>query len=228
MWTVKFARSSVTGGGKHPSSSTALLYLPREKGGRGVRSVEDEYKSVKVKSAMKLYGNTDPAMQMVRKFEERAEHAGHQSLVKDTNKYAEKLGLALQLSFPEPTCENNEGQVFTIVKQVKVQIKEALEVQHWGVVKNEKWQGKLLKTRDDNEELTRKGCFAWLKEWTTCPYSHTVAGMYELYEQLLSTKLYTSKKTRTSLGGGQLRMEASLTKLLGISAKTSVAFIKGK
>ena len=32
----------VSSGGKHPLSSTALLYLAREKGGRGLRSVEDE------------------------------------------------------------------------------------------------------------------------------------------------------------------------------------------
>ena len=29
--------------GKHPSGSTALLYLPGEKGGRGLRAVETEY-----------------------------------------------------------------------------------------------------------------------------------------------------------------------------------------
>ena len=79
---------------------------------------------------------------MVCKFEERAERSGHQFLVKDANKYEEELRLTLQLNFPEPTCEKNNGQVFTTAKQVKVQIREALEVQHWGVVKNEKWQGK--------------------------------------------------------------------------------------
>ena len=31
-----------------------------------------------------------------------------------------------------------------------------------------------------------------------CPF-YTVAGMYELYEQLLPTKLYTSKKIKTCL-----------------------------
>ena len=115
-----------------------MLYLPREKGGRGLRSLEYECKSVKVKSAIKLYGNEDPTMQMVRKFEEHAEHIGHQSLVKDAKNYAEELGFTLQLNFPEPTCENNESQVFTTAKYVKVQIKEALDVQHWGVVRNDK------------------------------------------------------------------------------------------
>ena len=67
----------VSSGGKHPLSSTVLV---REKGGRGLRSFEDEYKAIKVKSELKLHTNTDPTMQMVRAFEERAENKGHQSL----------------------------------------------------------------------------------------------------------------------------------------------------
>ena len=73
----------VENGGKHPCGSTSILYLPREKGGRGLRSVEQEYQVTKVKVAVKLYRNDDQAMKMVRKFEERAEELGHQSLVKD-------------------------------------------------------------------------------------------------------------------------------------------------
>ena len=49
----------VENGGKHPASLTSLLYLPREKGGRGLRSVEHEYKITKIKSLLKLYQNSD-------------------------------------------------------------------------------------------------------------------------------------------------------------------------
>ena len=45
----------VENGGKHPASLTSLLYLPREKGVRGLRSVELEYKITKIKSLLKLY-----------------------------------------------------------------------------------------------------------------------------------------------------------------------------
>ena len=41
-------------GGKHPLSSTAVMYLPRHLGGRGLRSVEQEYKLTKIKAAVKL------------------------------------------------------------------------------------------------------------------------------------------------------------------------------
>ena len=52
----------VENGGKHPGGSTSLLYLPREKGGRGLRAVETEYKVTKIKAAVRLYENKDPAM----------------------------------------------------------------------------------------------------------------------------------------------------------------------
>ena len=64
------ARKIVTeGGGKHPCGTTSLLYLPRDKGGRGLRSVETDVKETKVKAAVKLYQNRDLAMKMVREFE---------------------------------------------------------------------------------------------------------------------------------------------------------------
>ena len=56
----------VENGGKHPSGLTAILYMPREKGGRGLRSIEEEYKVTKIKAAVKLYRNGDLAMAMVR------------------------------------------------------------------------------------------------------------------------------------------------------------------
>ena len=55
----------VENGGKHPASLTSLLYLPREKGGRGLRSVEHEYKITKIKSLLKLYQNSDQTVNPV-------------------------------------------------------------------------------------------------------------------------------------------------------------------
>ena len=37
-------------GGKHPPGLKATVYLPRALGGRGMRSVEEEYKMTKIKS----------------------------------------------------------------------------------------------------------------------------------------------------------------------------------
>ena len=45
----------IENGGRHPCCSNAIFYLPRDKGGRGLRSVEMEYKGTKIKSAGRLY-----------------------------------------------------------------------------------------------------------------------------------------------------------------------------
>ena len=47
-------------GGIHPLSSTAVLYLPRATGGRGLKSVEREYKLIKINASKKQYENPDP------------------------------------------------------------------------------------------------------------------------------------------------------------------------
>ena len=73
----------VENSGKHPASLTSLLYLPRQKGGRGLPSVEHEYKLTKIKSLLKLFQNSDQTLEAVREFEEHAMASGHQSLVKE-------------------------------------------------------------------------------------------------------------------------------------------------
>ena len=48
--------------------------------------------------------------------------------------------------------------------------------------------------------LSASGCFWWLTEWKSCP-THTTVGKFELYEQLLLTRLYASQKIHTSSEG---------------------------
>ena len=94
----------VENGGKHPNGSTAILYVPREKGGRDLRSIEEEYIVTKIKA--------DLAMAIVCDFHERAEELGHSSSVKEAARYAEEMGLHLQLEYPNPTCiKHDSGEV---------------------------------------------------------------------------------------------------------------------
>ena len=72
----------------------AIMYLAREKGGRGLRSVEREYKLTKIKAEMKLCQNMDPSMRTVQQFEERAVEKGLTSLMKEAHKFAEQLGMS--------------------------------------------------------------------------------------------------------------------------------------
>ena len=55
----------VENGSKHPANLTSLLYLPREKGSRGMRSVEHENKITKIKSLLQLYQNSDQTVEAV-------------------------------------------------------------------------------------------------------------------------------------------------------------------
>ena len=112
----------VENGGKHPGGSTS----PREKGGRGLRAVETEYKVTKIKAVIRLYENKDPAMEMAREFEERAELLGHHSLVKDAAKFAEDLGVNLHLNHPDPVCAMSNGGTIPSYR-VKEVLKECVE-----------------------------------------------------------------------------------------------------
>ena len=189
----------VENSGKHPGGSTSLLYLPREKGGRSLRAAETEYKVTKIKAAVRLYENKDPAMEIVREFEERAELLGHSSLVKDAAKFAEDLGVNVHLNHPDPVCAISNGGTIPSYR-VKEVLNECVEKTFEKEVRGQEWQGKLLTERKSDLQLCKNECFSWLNKWRSCP-SHTIASVLELYEQLLPTKLYSSKKTHTSCPG---------------------------
>ena len=112
-------------GGKHPLGLNATVYLPRALGGRGMRSVEEEYKMTKIKSAIKLYSNEDSTMRLVRAFEENAAHQGHQSLVKEARMFAEELAFTLDLSFPHPKCRDNTDGADVPRDKIKRHLKKA-------------------------------------------------------------------------------------------------------
>ena len=64
-------------------------------------------------------------------------------------------------------------------------------------VEDQKWQGRLLWTRWEDDQLSKRGCFAWLNGWACAP-AHANPGVMELYEQLLPTRVYSAYKNGTS------------------------------
>ena len=84
--------------------ATAVLDVSRMLGGRGLKSVDNEYKNTKIKAAVKLYCNADLTMAAVRSFEEVAAQNGHHSIIKDAKKYTEELDLQLWLNFTNPVA----------------------------------------------------------------------------------------------------------------------------
>ena len=72
--------------------------------------VEQEYKQIKIKAALKMYSNREPTLQLAREFEERATEKGHQSLVKEGRVHAEEMNISLQLSYLDPICHDDDEQ----------------------------------------------------------------------------------------------------------------------
>ena len=138
-------------------------------------------------------------MEMVREFEERVELLGHSSLVKDAAKFAEDLGVNLHLNHPDSVGAMSNGGIIPSYR-VKEVLKECVEKKFKKEARGLEWQGKLLTERKSDLQLCKNVCFSWLNKWRSCP-SYTIAGVFELYEQLLPTKLYSSKKTHTSCPG---------------------------
>ena len=108
----------------------------------GLRSIETEYEETKVKAAVNLFQNRDPAMKMVRDLEERAESVGHQALTTEAAVYAKEYGLQLQLEYPDPLCVTEAREVIP-GKKDKNPLKRHRESRVREEVREQKWQGKL-------------------------------------------------------------------------------------
>ena len=106
---------------------------------RRLRAIEQEYKNIKVKAAMKLDQNPDPSLSAVRVFEEKSFRTGRQSMIKDARNYAEELGVQLQLVYLEPKCINEDSEVVE-GKKVKECLSSAWQKKARATVKGERWQ----------------------------------------------------------------------------------------
>ena len=105
----------VENGGKHPANLTSLLYLPREKGSRGMRSVEHENKITKIKSLLQLYQNSDQTVEAVWEFEEHALASGVKILFFE---FLREHGLIEEVTpwyspvMPKPAYQNTTSEAF--------------------------------------------------------------------------------------------------------------------
>ena len=88
-----------------------------------------EYKEIK--GAVRLYCNEDPAIQMVREFEGRAEEMGRQSMVKEAFMFADEFGVQLNLEHSHTVKRKlRKCQVEKLEEEVRIQ----------------RWQGSLVTT----------------------------------------------------------------------------------
>ena len=104
---------------------------------------------------------------------------------------------AVTASIPWSSLVTEEGEVIP-GKKVKNLLKRHREYRVREEVREQRCQGKLVTERERGKELSAERCFWWLNHLRTCP-THTIAGTFELYEQLLPTRLCTIHKTRVSV-----------------------------
>ena len=142
-------------------------------------------------------------MAAVRSFEELAVQNGRHSIITDAKRYAEELDLQLWLNVPNPTAVADGKEVEA--KKVKQAIYKARQQEIQSTVSEERWQGKLIKNRWDDEKVKLEECFAWLSSWKNAP-THTIAGVQELYQQLLPTKVYYNRKTKSQVTDEKCRL----------------------
>jgi len=89
-------------------SVVAQLYISRKNDVSGLGSVEAEYKSIKIKAAVKLFENSDTTESAVRKFEEKTVHSGCHSIIKDAEKYASEPHFTLNLQHANPRATTED------------------------------------------------------------------------------------------------------------------------
>ena len=75
---------------KYSLQMNASLYLPRRKGGRGLRKLETIYKTAKIKAAMNLLTGTYPRIKCVKDFDKDRMAKKKISIIKDAVKYSEE------------------------------------------------------------------------------------------------------------------------------------------
>ena len=181
----------VKNGAKHYQQMNDLLYLTKNKGGKGLKSIEQSYKETKVKSAVKLLQSTDQRMDMVKQFHRICMNTKHYSLFKDAIKYANEIGIKLDISptsYSVKFVKDNVTVTTTSVSAVKSEISRSRNEKHETQIMSSTWQGVNYKTRKNDVHL-QKGCFDWLKTWKNCP-SHIIRSVFDLYCQTLNTKTF--------------------------------------
>ena len=180
-------------GAKHTNLMNAAVYLPRAKGGRGLRSIEQTYKEVKIKMAMKISNTKDQRVQLVKNFHNVNRESNSYSIYKEAVKYATEFGLNLaitdntvKINFPDGRQIDSEDENSNTIlgKSLKITRNEKYLVE----ILRSPWQGATLKSRREDESIT-SGYFDWLSSWKACPTSG-ISELFSLFYQTLPTKCY--------------------------------------
>ena len=182
----------VANGAKHPLGSTDLLYLTRTLGRRGLKSIEREHKTIKIKAAMNSYSNNESNYAPGEAV--REEGGSYKAQIPDKGcwELCTTAGTTIRVAVPTTIWVTETGDVLDR-KKISGWIKKVNQSRGCAEIESERWQGKSIAERWRDEDMDEE-CFAWLSDWKTA----SMAGLQELYQQLLPTKLYASRKAKTN------------------------------
>ena len=218
FWPVKFSINKIKEmdliirdtmnvlGAKHTNQMNCINYLPREKGGRGLRSLEATYKATKVKLAIKIHQETDHRIEIVRDFHKVNIETSSFSIFKDASRFASEIGISLSITGNEVEIKDNTNNesikenLSTVARSIK---QKQLSLYHTEVMSST-WQGVNLVQRI-NDEGVMKGYFDWLKNWKSCPTSN-VHEFFLMFYQLLPTKQYRITRSNEVIDDTTCRM----------------------
>ena len=182
---------------KYSLQLNASLYLPRNKGGRGLRKLETTYKKMRIKAALNLFTSPDPRMMCVKMFEEKRMKNNRTSVIKDATKYAkEDFNITLELLDNDFSVHHEiDGNHVSTSDKKKVAM--ILKVNDSNNLLEEvcsaTWQGVILNNRHNDSTLVLDKCFMWLTRWKDCPVE-IINDFQSIYLQTVPTS--TFKKYR--------------------------------
>jgi hypothetical protein len=158
---------------KYKLQLNEALYLPRNKGGRGLKQFERTYKILRIKSALNVITEDEPRMTMVRRFDEIQRQKNRSSLIKDAIKFAQE-DFDAQLEVQDNTFtfsfkKDDTTEVTTNKAAVSRYLKSKSVDNALEKIMNATWQGVIMKQRYGDEELQMNECFSWLHRWKDCP-----------------------------------------------------------
>ena len=85
--------------------------------------VEEEYRELKIKTAIHMYGSDDPAVKAAALADQGRRNRRRKSIMKDAEKYAEQLGLDIS---------TDKGKIKSSMQEASIsQTKEAIANQPW-------------------------------------------------------------------------------------------------
>ena len=106
--------------------------------------------------------------------------------------------MTLKTTEEEVSCSSSKD-----IAKAKTLLKKQRYKKMNEAVEQSTWQGLTIKRRENDETLV-KGHFDWAVKWKTCP-THVIREVYDIYYQLLPTKLYTRTRTNVEITSTKCR-----------------------